>query len=81
MFEIYSKLIIKTREQHWHRSCVFVVKFELILHVFLVLIWLTLRMHLFVRNFSRKGSIRGSPGKSVKLFRTVVYWCYIKKQF
>ena len=41
--EICSKLIIKTPERHhWRRSGVFIVNFEYISHIFLVLLLLTL---------------------------------------
>ena len=41
--EICSKLTIKTPERHhWHRSCVFIVKFQHISHLVLVFLLLTL---------------------------------------
>ena len=42
-YEIRSKLTIKTPERrHWRRSGVFIVNFELISHLFLMLLLLTL---------------------------------------
>ena len=47
MFEIYSKLTIKTPERrHWRRSSVFIVNFEEIWHIVLVFPLLILRMSL-----------------------------------
>ena len=44
MCEIYSKLTIKTPERdHWRRSGVFIVNFEQISYIVLVLPMLTLR--------------------------------------
>ena len=49
MFEICSKLIIKTSERrHWRRSGVFIVNFEHISH-FLVFVFFTLNMQMFPR--------------------------------
>ena len=43
--DICSKLTIKTPgRRHWHRSGVFVVNFEVILHLVLVFLLLTLNM-------------------------------------
>ena len=43
--EICSKLLIKTPEQRqWRHSDVFIINFEHILHLFLVLLLLTLNM-------------------------------------
>ena len=47
--EIYSKLTVKTPERrHWRRSVVYTVNFEHILHVFLVLLLLTLNKYMLV---------------------------------
>ena len=44
-----SKLTVKTPERrHWRRSVVFTVNFEYILHVFLVLLLLTLNKYMLV---------------------------------
>ena len=49
--EICSRLTIKTPERrHWHRSGVFIVNFELVSHLVLVFLLLTLNIQLPVGN-------------------------------
>ena len=48
MYEIFSKLTVKIPEQRqWHRSGVFIVNFEHIAHLSLVLLLLTLNKQMF----------------------------------
>ena len=66
IFEICSKLTIKTSEQcHWRRSGVFIVNFEHISHLFLVFLMLTFPKDSYQR--SRLAPTRGRQDLNLRI--------------
>ena len=75
MCETYSKLTIKKRCRH--RSIVFIVNFELITHIVLLFLFLTLTRKCPVGiKISRKG-IAKQPEKILDLFFSIRYFMRI----